>query len=193
MLFQRNNALKVPLLSSKSTFTGSAEAKLGSVMRRHVRVIEAPAWLGDPELKDLRLVRWSQTEATCLKRTSVSVLYLCSCSPPCSTTTDCGINPSLVFSPVQSRRRFSANRAADTLRASLPSQQTPLRGQRGDSTGLDWKFSFRPALKCFFKWTEKPNERMLTLQSWIFLFFFCTSYMSLCTRSRFLLCNDVFC
>lgn len=73
-----------------------------------------------------------QSEPTCLKRTCASARCLCSSSPPRSTSTDCGINPSLVFSPVQSRRRFSANRAADTLRVSLPSQQTPLRGQRGD-------------------------------------------------------------
>lgn len=87
-----------------------------------VRVIEPTAWLGDLELKDLRLLCWSPPNPTCLRRTSVPVQYLCFCSPPCSTTTDCGINPSLVFSPAQSRRRFSADRAADSLRVSLPSR-----------------------------------------------------------------------
>lgn len=62
--------------------------------------------------------------------------YLCFCSPPCSSTIDCGTNPSLAFSPAHSRRRFSANRAADTLRVSLPSQYTGLKEQKEDRVPL---------------------------------------------------------
>lgn len=61
---------------------------------------------------------------TCLKRTSVSVQYLCFCSPPCSRTTDLGCSVSLAFRATQRRRRFSENSAADTLRVSFPNQNT---------------------------------------------------------------------
>lgn len=51
ILTERSSA-KVPMFSSSSTFTGSGEAKSGSGMHRHVRVIEATTRLGDLELKD---------------------------------------------------------------------------------------------------------------------------------------------
>ena len=73
---------------------------------------------------------------TCLKSWSVSVQYRLCCSPPCSSTT-APLGAPAAPRAWLSRRRFSANSLADTLRVSFPSQKVGLPGKR--HTGITWE------------------------------------------------------